>query len=64
MSWTDELIAGIKDAVRRDGRQRIAVHTEAQAELGRRAAGRMAQNPDDLTFEICPPAIPVGSLLV
>lgn len=64
--WHQDLAKGIKDALGRREPTRIAVHSEAQAELGRIAARRMAPslsegwepfcqaNPDLLTFELIP----------
>mgnify|MGYP001583709157 CR=1 FL=1 len=70
MSWTGDLIDGIYEGFKRGGPQRIAVHTDGQASLGQIAAGRLADRlpgyvkVDDLTFEVVPEHIPLGSILV
>lgn len=73
MSWTEDVAAGVREALTRGGPQRVAVHTEAQAELARIAARRMkpgiALPPfkgtvENLTFEISPDYVPLGSILV
>ena len=71
-SWTEQLADGVKDALRRGGETRVAVHSEAQAELGKSAAGRLAKNlggdASKITFEVIPPdekdIYPVGAILV
>lgn len=58
--WHTDLANGIKDALSRCERTRVAVHSNAQAELGKIAAHRMAaqsvqdQNPELITFELIP----------
>jgi hypothetical protein len=58
MSWTEDLANDIKAALARGGKQTITVDTEAKAELGKRAAGRLVNqlggNADDLTFVVEP----------
>ena len=69
MDWTVGLQAGIRDAIGRNGKVRIAVHTEDQAALGKMVAWRL--NPDradNLSFEVIPPneqdLYPIGIVLV
>ena len=68
MNWMEALSSGIKDALWRSGSRRIAVHSEAQAELGQRAAQRLGgENAKRLTFELIPEnerdIYPVGVIL-
>lgn len=72
MSWSAQLADGVKDALSRRTKCRIAVHSVTQAELGRGAASRLAAstggNASDLTFEVIPAdereQYPVGCILV
>ena len=72
MSWTDELARSVREVLQLGSEARVAVHSEAQAELGRRAAERLAKqvggNPHDLTFEVIPEdhqgQYPIGVVLV
>ena len=72
MRWTEQLANGIKDAFSRKTACRIAVHSDAQVELGKSAAKRLATstggNPSDLTFEVIPAneqeQHPIGCILV
>lgn len=71
MSWLERLANGIKQALEREDTVRIAVHSDAQAELGRSAAERMAASSEaaaNLNFEIIPDherdRYPVGAILV
>ena len=56
MSWPEELAAQIKDALASGEECLIVVRTPAAAELGRRAAERLARieggDPALLTFEV------------
>ena len=69
MSWTDTLLTSIERAIKADGKTRIAVHSEAQADLGRRAVSRMMPAKlEDITFQILSERkkaiYPVGAILV
>lgn len=69
MSWTEALIAGIKDAISRDGETKVAVHSEAQKELGERTVSRMMPGKfDEITFVVIPEhrqaLYPIGGILV
>ena len=69
MNWMEALSNSIKNALKRDGSCRIAVHSEAQAELGQRAAQRLGgENARYLTFELIPEKeqdiYPIGTILV
>ena len=55
ISWVNELAYGIKQAIQSDLPCRVAVHSQAQMELGQRAVERMDGNPD-VTFELIPEA--------
>lgn len=71
-SWTMDLANGVKDAVKRCMPVKVAVHSEAQAELGKRAAERLAPqfgaDAELLTFVLIPDnereQYPVGAILV
>lgn len=56
MSFTEQLANGVRNALSRKTACRIAVHSDAQAELGKKAAQRLSAsiggNSDDLTFEV------------
>lgn len=58
MGWKDDLVNGIKEAFRRKTSCRIAVHTQAQVELGQKAAQRLASQygayAGDVQFELIP----------
>ncbi len=72
MGWIDNLSAGVRDALQRGEKCRIAVHNENQRALGQIAADRIAAqmgaSADDLTFEVIPESeterYPVGAILV
>jgi hypothetical protein len=71
MGWIDQLSNGVGQALEREGTVRIAVHSDAQAELGKSAAERMASSSEaasNLNFEIIPRRdqgqYPVGAILV
>jgi len=72
VSWTEDLAQGVRGALQRGSAVRIAVHSEAQAELGRRSAKRLVSqvggDAQDLTFEVIPEAeqeqYPIGAVLV
>ena len=71
-SWTEQLADGVKDALRRGQEVRVAVHSEAQVELGKRTAGRLAGqlggDANKITFELIPlhehDIYPIGAILV
>lgn len=69
MSWINDLSSSVLEALKRGGPQKIAVHTEDQAELGRIAAHRLNNKvpyfatAEALTFEVVGEDIPVGTLL-
>jgi len=72
-NWHVALVYGVKDALGRCKPCRVVVHTDAQAELGRRAAHRLClytqgQDEKHLTFEVIPEQeqdiYPVGAILV
>jgi hypothetical protein len=56
--WAEELATKVKDALGRGEACRIVVPTTAQAELGRRAAERLARtmggDPALITFDVSP----------
>lgn len=58
MSWTDDLADRIEAALDAGGPHEILVQSEAQAEMGQRAAERMAENRGAdwslLTFVVVP----------
>lgn len=58
MSWTEDLANSVKDALQRKTPCRIAVHTQAQLELGQRSAQRLAPQygayAGDVEFELIP----------
>ncbi len=72
MPWTDDLRRGIEEALQKKFNCRIAVHTKAQEELGRRAAHRLAPQygayAGDVEFEQIPEDMqgtyPVGTVLI
>ena len=69
MNWVEALSRGIKNALKRGSSCRIAVHSEAQLELGKRAAQRLGGNDAGrLTFEVIPEnernIYPIGVILV
>lgn len=71
-SCTEQLAVGVKDALSRGENVRVAVHSEAQIELGQRAAQRLAKtiggDASKLTFELIPQherdIYPIGAILV
>lgn len=71
-SWHEQLADGVKDALQRGQEVRVAVHSEAQVELGKIAAGRLAGkiggDANKITFELIPQderdIYPVGAILV
>lgn len=69
MNWTEALSSGIKDALGRGGPCCIAVHSEAQIELGQRVAQRLGgEDAKHLSFELIPEnehdIYPIGAILV
>lgn len=70
MSWTDDLANGVRQALQRKQACKVLVHSDAQAELGKSAAARMApqfdSNADLITFEVITERereiYPVGSI--
>lgn len=53
MSWTDDLVAAIKEAIASNGQTCvIRVPNEAQKGLGESALGRMAPDATNITFEV------------
>ena len=69
MNWMTQLADGVKNALSRNVPCKVAVHSQAQAELGQRAAQRLAgERADILTFVVIPDGeceqYPVGAILV
>ncbi len=71
MSWTDQLASGISEALVREQPVRVAVHSQDQANLGKRSVGRMAPSEEaasKLTFVVIPDdeqgQYPVGAILL
>ena len=58
MSWTNDLANAVEEACLNKRSCRIAVHTRNQAEMGRKAAQRLAPKygayPGDIQFELIP----------
>jgi len=68
MSWTSDLANSVKYAITTDGNVRIAVHTEAQVELGKTAVGRICPaRINEIQFELVTleeqDLYPVGAIL-
>lgn len=69
MDWMRSLSAGVREALERGIPCKVAVHSEAQAELGRRAAERMSRcGAKNLIFRVIPEneqgQYPIGAILV
>lgn len=70
MNWMQSLSEGIREALARNIPCEVAVHSEAQAELGLKAAERMKEYEDTrkLAFRVIPEGereqYPIGAILV
>lgn len=57
MSWTDDLVSAIREAIAADGQAcTIVVPSEAQKGLGESALGRMAPSATHISFRVDPSA--------
>ena len=71
-NWSEQLADGVEDALRRGQEVRVAVHSEAQVDLGRRTAKRLAGtiggDAYKITFELIPQhehdIYPIGAILI